>query len=152
MNIKGDNLIDNKGINIDFNKEIKYDEILYDNYIDFFSSKDKTIKDNDKSIVTLPNFPILIGNRIRPYYYTDIYKYLYFYKYNINNLSRYPDYIIKIKDKILKDKKKKIFRNHAKKYELNNNNKFCKKIKKKKKVNYDIKILIKTENNIDYLL
>ena len=49
--------------------------------------------------IKIPDYPILISMNIEENYYSDIYKYLYILKHNIE-INRYPDYISEFKKKI----------------------------------------------------
>ena len=68
------------------------------------------------------------------------------------DVTRYPDYINKIKSSKIKRDKKKHFRKLAKQFFLDDNNKLYKKIKKNSNINYDIKIRTLIEDEIEYLL
>ena len=70
-------------------------------------------------------------------YYSEIYKYLYVEKFNLN-ISRYPEYINKIKKNNTRDNKKKEFRNKCHKFYLDDNKKLCKLISIRDNENYNI--------------
>ena len=71
-----------------------------------------------------------MNNKIKIYYYLDIYKYLFIKKYDIKNIERYPQEILIIKNSINRDDKKLRFRRKTGKYYLDNKNVLFKKIKK----------------------
>jgi len=80
-------------------KDLKFDKNTYDNILKSKNNLTKYIK-NEKNIIVkkIPNYPILIGNKIDLDYYTDIYKYLYINK-NKLDISAYPESFEKIKKK-----------------------------------------------------
>lgn len=80
-------------------KEMKLDKNNYDMILKSKNNINKYIK-NDKNqfIKKIPNYPILIGNKIDLDYYSDIYRYLYINK-NKFDISSYPETIKKIKKK-----------------------------------------------------
>ena len=75
--------------------------------------------------------------------YTDIYRYLYIEKYNLN-ISKYSETVNNIKPKNRRENKKRELRKKYKKYYLDDDNKLCRKIivnkKKEKKFKFKFKI------------
>ena len=87
-------------------------------------------KINDKNgdlIINIPKYPILVGNKIDLNYYSDIFRYLYITKHNLN-LPKYPVRIIVTKKEKKRENKKREFKRKAKKYYLDDNNKLYKLI------------------------
>ena len=121
-------------------------------YINYYKDKKNKIYSGDILVVEAENFPILVGNKIIPDYYNDIYRYLYMEKYNLAKISRYPEYINKISNVNMKYNKKKNFRIHAKSFYLDEDNKLYKKIIQKEKIHFERKIKLIEENNKKYLL
>ena len=99
-------------------EEIPFENTIYDDYINYCKNNRFQIKNNDKTVIEVPEFPILIGDHIKINYYNYIFNYLYIDKYNIKNTPKYPPYITQLKDLKEKDNKKRIYRIHAKTYYL----------------------------------
>jgi hypothetical protein len=91
-------------------------------------------ENEQKAEYTIPFYPILLSDKINMEYYSEIIKYLYVEKCNLN-ISRYPEYINKIKKIILG---KKEFRNKCHKFYLDDNKKLCKLISIRDNENYNI--------------
>ena len=110
------------------------------------------IYNNDnKILIKIPKYPILVGNKIEPNYYTDIFRYLYIDN-NSLDISKYSDKINAIKNTNSRDNKKRDFRKKTKSYYLDENNQLFKKILIKDK-EFDIKNKrIISEDNYNYLL
>ena len=108
---------DKKGKNNDtdkiIEKEMKLNKNNYDNILKSENNINKYIKNVKNEILKkIPNYPILIGNKIDLDYYSDIYRYLYVNK-NKLDISSYPKTIKKkiqgiIKKEILEKKLKNI--------------------------------------------
>ena len=107
-------------------------------------------KDN-KILIKIPKYPILIGKKIDQNFYADIFRYLYINNKSLD-ITKYSDKINSIKNLIIRDNKKRDFRKKKKSYYLDENDKLFKKILIKYK-NFDItnKRII-SENNNNYLL
>ena len=108
---------------ISFKNDSNYDKNVYELYINFFKKYKNYIKRNDEILLEIPNFPILIGDKIKPFYYANYFIYLYCDKNMLLDVTRYPDYINKIKSSKIKRDKKKHFRKLAKQFFLDDNNK-----------------------------
>ena len=106
----------------------KFELSLYKNIISYPNISLNKINDkNGDLIINIPKYPILVGNKIDLNYYSDIFRYLYITKYNLN-LPKYPIHIIETKKEKLRENKKREFRRKAKKYYLDDNNKLYKLI------------------------
>ena len=134
------NLIEDKiNNNQDINFEINTYKYIIKNYNKLLFNKSIKIGNN---IHEIPKFPILIGDKINLDYYTDIYRYLYIRKNNLN-VERYPKNIINIKNINIRDNKKK--------YYLDQDNNLYKKF------NYSTKddrknLKIINEDGVEYIL
>ena len=102
--------------------------------------------------ISFPEFPILVYDQINLNYYYDIYRYLLIKKYKLENIERYPEYIISIKNSNERNDKKLIFRRKTKHYYIDNENNLYKKLKKNKKKIYPINHKEIIEKNIIYVL
>ena len=142
------NLIEDKINNDqDINFEINTYKYIIKNYNKLLFNKSIKIGNN---IHEIPKFPILIGDKINLDYYTDIYRYLYIRKNNLN-VERYPKNIINIKNINIRDNKKREYRLKIKKYYLDQDNNLYKKF------NYSIKddrknFKIINEDGVEYIL
>ena len=148
---------DKKGKNNDtdkiIEKEMKLNKNNYDNILKSENNINKYIKNVKNEILKkIPNYPILIGNKIDLDYYSDIYRYLYVNK-NKLDISSYPESINKIKIKKSRDNKKRDFRKKAKKYYLDNEKLYMKLLltdKNKDVINKNVKII--KEENYEFIL
>lgn len=123
------NYLNNKLNSQSDNNNTKYNE----------GSKDKNIKDNyiqklknnfidDKTIdivcsfkkLSVKQISNLLNDNNKIIKYGDIFRYLYNKKYN-NNQNLYPNYITNIKDKKIRNNKKRMFRKACKSYSIDNN-------------------------------
>ena len=76
---------------------MKLNKNNYDNILKSENNINKFIKNVKNEIIKkIPNYPILIGNKINLDYYSDIYRYLYVNK-NKLDIPSYPETIKKIK-------------------------------------------------------
>ena len=153
---KSEKALDNKS-NTDIEDDviengIPFDINIHKKYCDYLKNKTLYVKENEKNLIEIPKFPILIGDKIITDYYVNVFKYLYSKKINNQNIKRYPTNITDIKDKISKNKKKKYFRLHAKTFYLNDENKLYKKVRFNKNLKYDFKIDKIRENKKEYVL
>ena len=106
----------------------KFELSIYKNILSYPNISLHKINDkNGDLIINIPKYPILFGNKIDLNYYSDIFRYLYITKYNLN-LPKYPVHIIETKKEKLRENKKREFRRKAKKYYLDDNNKLYKLI------------------------
>lgn len=85
---------------------IKFDIGGHKKYYDYLKNKKNSILENNKKLIDIPQYSILVGDEIKTDYYFNIFKYLYYEKTNNTNIARYPDVIAEIKDKFSKDKNK----------------------------------------------
>ena len=109
------------------------------------------IENDIKIEYSIPFYPILISDKINTQYYSEIYKYLYVEKFDIN-ISRYPESINNIKILNTRDNKKKEFRNKCHKYYLDDNKKLCRLISIRDNENYNINSKYITYQNQQYRL
>jgi len=149
--INYDNKINEKGPITKPNNE-NFDINSYNIILEKIKNKQKFIYHNSKSeTIIIPNYPILIGAKIDTEFYSDIYRYLYVIKYNLE-LSRYPENINAITRKNTKENKKRDFRKKANKFYLDKDNKLYKKflIKANEEEKINRKYLV--INNNKYIL
>ena len=113
-NVGGECLKDKtlKNENLSKNEEKVVNNDLLENPFHLSNYKKILSEFNDKyieinsSLKMNHHYPILIGDKINIDYYSDIYKYLYVDKNNLN-LPKYPEWVSKIKSNSKKDNKKK---------------------------------------------
>ena len=89
-------------------KEMKLNKNNYDNILKSENNINKFIKNVKNEIIKkIPNYPILIGNKINLDYYSDIYRYLYVTNNNLK-ISKYSNSINKIKNIVKNDIEEKM--------------------------------------------
>ena len=71
--------------------------------------KTKYIKLGNNQEIEIPKYPLLIGKIISEEFYTDIYRYLFIEKHNLN-ITRYPQWVNDITPKTVREEKKRIKR------------------------------------------
>ena len=79
----------------------------YKNIITNFKTKYIELGNNQE--IEIPKYPLLIGKIISKEFYTDIYRYLFIEKHNLN-ITRYPQWVSDITPKTVREKKKRIKR------------------------------------------
>ena len=102
-------------------KDRKEIEFEINNYYYILAHKERFINnniyDNNLNLIfTIPDFPIIINDKINLFYYYDIYKYLYISKNKIDYISKYPEIYKNIKDSKTRDNKKSLLRKKIKKF------------------------------------
>ena len=116
ISINNNLIIQNENINIDIDKDISSkDKNIDQNNGDYFLNielnnklknySNKYIELNENGIINkvkILEYPILISEKINTDYYSDIYKYLYIVKHNLD-IDRYTFYISNINIKSKKD-------------------------------------------------
>ena len=121
-----------------------YNELLKnykeDSHILYDSKKEPLIK--------IPNYPILIGNKVDLNYYVDIFRYLYVFN-NKLEISKYSENMQNIKNINSRDNKKRDFRKKVKNYFLDEDNILHKKIlvSKNESIDNDKKIINEGKKN-----
>ena len=67
----------------------------------------KYIEFDNNQEIEIPKYPLLIGEKIAEEFYSDIYRYLFIEKHNLN-IFRYPQWVSEIHPKNKRENKKKI--------------------------------------------